>query len=36
MTAEQLRGNAADEIARGRAALAEAEKLLSADLLYGA
>jgi uncharacterized protein len=36
MTAEQLRGNAADEMARGRAALAEAEKLMSADLPYGA
>ena len=36
MTADQLRGNAADEIARGEAALAEADKLLSVDLFYGA
>ncbi len=36
MTAEQLRGNAADEIARGQMALLEAEKLLSVDLFYGA
>ena len=36
MTAEHLKANAADELARGRAALAAAEYLLAADFFYDA
>lgn len=36
MTAEHLKQNGAEEVARGRAALAAAEKLLAANLYYDA